>query len=107
MEYTAGQYGSQTCEMNKRGQIKHSVQDLARAWESSRCATCGHPLNEVMWKKCKDGCCTMEYTAGQYGSQICEMNKRGQIEHSVQDLARAWESSHCATCGHPLVEQRS
>ena len=30
----------------------------------------------AMWKKCKDGCCTMEYAHGEYGSQTCGKNKK-------------------------------
>ena len=57
----------------------------------------------IMWKKCEKKCCTMEYTAGEYGSQTCAANKDGKIKSSQRDLRTAWEQDRCVICGHQLI----
>lgn len=52
-----------------------------------------------------NGCCTMEYTAGEFGTQTCRSNNQSQITPSQKDLRLAWDHNRCVICGHPLVEQ--
>jgi len=49
-------------------------------------------------------CCTMEYTAGEFGTQTCG-NNQGQTTPSQKDLLLAWDHNRCVICAHPLVEQ--
>ena len=55
-----------------------------------------------MIKKCKIGCCFMEWSIGSLGTQTCAQNPDGVIKSSREDLSIAWEQNRCVICAHPL-----
>jgi len=62
--------------------------------------------DRITIKKCKDGCCTMEYSLGKgkFAFSTCKMNQHGQLKSSREDFLLAWDHNRCVICGHPLAD---